>query len=1647
MYEDWRIGGFLKTAFVAALLIIGLLPCNAQAQTWQQGFDFRNTSNYVTDPPGDTYVLATTGYPTTVGGVTFGWANPLLVFARDRSTTVDPRLAGIDYAENGTPATFYVNLPSAGTYNLSLAMGDAGYIQCWTQCRVQFLDGSTVVGTVTEGETALGYFYDATGRNWSATAWPANNVPLQVTMTGTRLSVVVGTNNNTGDITPIAYLGVAQTTAIPNFTISASPTALSVVQGNQGTSTITTAISGGFDSAISLSAAGAPAGTTVSFSPNPIAAPGSGSSTMTMMVGSNTPVGTYPITVTGNGGGVQQTTTVTLTVTAPVQPDFTITASPAALNVGQGNQGTSTITTTIMGGFNSAISLSSSGAPMGSSVSFNPTTIAAPGAGTSTMTITVGSSTPLGTYPITVTGSGGGKQHNVTVTLTVTSAVWQQGFDFRNTANYVTDPPGDTYVLATTAYPTTVGGVTFGWANPLLVFARDRSTTVDPRLAGMDYAENGTPATFYVNLPSAGTYNLSLALGDAGYAQCWTQCEVQFLDGSRVVGTVTGGLTGLGYFYDATGRNWSATAWPTNNVPLQVMMTGTRLSVVVGTNNNTGDITPIAYLGVAQTTAIPNFTISASPAALSVVQGNQGTSTITTAISGGFDSAISLSAAGAPAGTTVSFSPNPIAAPGSGSSTMTMMVGSNTPVGTYPITVTGNGGGVQQTTTVTLTVTAPVQPDFTITASPAALNVGQGNQGTSTITTTIMGGFNSAISLSSSGAPMGSSVSFNPTTIAAPGAGTSTMTITVGSSTPLGTYPITVTGSGGGKQHNVTVTLTVTSAVWQQGFDFRGTSGYVLDPPGDTYVLPGTIYPTTGALTTYGWTYQSVVSGSNRSTSVDPRLAGINYAENGTPATFYVNLPSAGTYSLSLAMGDDGYTQCWTQCQVQFLDGSRVVGTLAAGPTLSGYFWDAVRRNWSAAAWPGSNAPMQVTMTGTLLTVVVGTNNHTGDITPLAFLGVTQLPAAPTFALVAPSAISVGQGEYTTADVSTVLIDGFSGAITLSTSGGPVGTSVNFQPNPIPSPGAGTSTLTISVPSGAALGNYSMTLSGTSGAVIQNIPITLTVTAPQQPGFTVTNSPNVLGVAPGSAGNSTLLTTLTGSFNSAVALSSSGAPPGTTVTFNPTVIPAPGDGSSTVTITVPSGARLGSYPIVLTGSGGGVVNNSTVTLTISANGGVNLPNGTGWVPLGSQTVVCSVSPGATYYNPQVGEVDALDFLSLCQEGSLVAYGGGAADTTNDRYFLWTSGHNNYQGNEMYAFNFAGPSLAVSRITDPSWTVDNTDVPPDCACKGTYNCGQGMWHDGAGNPVNTPYAESAYNGVHFESTPAPDGTDDQPSCGYGPAFQPNAREIYAGMVYHSTTNKVFAWGGVTAANPAAGGAYSNWKLDLNQDPPLWTRLANQSYAWYTAATYDYTTGHNTSGYDLIFDEDTTLYAYHPATDTYVTLANSLPYIGYNVNIELDPLHHSLVMENGDNYGGYHLKILNLDSCNGTTCTITNLDGQVSCAGTMGYWAGISWDSKRSVMTFFPSASNCNGSACVAPFNTAYLLNTDPNNPVTITYQGIQHTIPPQQCFAASYGSTQGEDYPPISIGPGVYSRFKYFPNEDIYLVIPNPNDPAWILRLE
>jgi len=208
-------------------------------------------------------------------------------------------------------------------------------------------------------------------------------------------------------------------TQTPAFTISASPTAVSVAAGSNGTSTITTAVSGGFDSAIGLTASGAPAGVAVGFSPTSIAAPGSGTSTATFAVASGTAAGTYTITVTGTGGGLTHTATVSLTVTSGVSAGFTISASPTSITVARNASGSATITTAISGGFNSAISLSASGQGNAQTVTFSPSSIAAPGSGQSTMTVKVGRNGSAGNHTITITATGGGKTEKTTVTLDV----------------------------------------------------------------------------------------------------------------------------------------------------------------------------------------------------------------------------------------------------------------------------------------------------------------------------------------------------------------------------------------------------------------------------------------------------------------------------------------------------------------------------------------------------------------------------------------------------------------------------------------------------------------------------------------------------------------------------------------------------------------------------------------------------------------------------------------------------------------------------------------------------------------------------------------------------------------------------------------------------------------------------------------------------------------------------------------------------------------------------------------------------------------------------------------------------------------------------------------------------------------------------
>jgi len=235
-----------------------------------------------------------------------------------------------------------------------------------------------------------------------------------------------GSPNGQNMITALAGGG-----STASFSLSDSPSSVSVAQGGTGSSTVTITPANGFSGSVTLSATGLPSGVTAAFSPNSA----TGTSALTLTASATATTGTSTVTVHGVSGSLSATTTLSLTVTATATPNFTIGASPATLSVKQGANGTSTITITSQNGFSSATTLSAAGLPTGVTAAFstNPVTPAANGSATSTLTLTASATATTGAATVTVTGVSGSLSHSATIALTVTSASGAQTAVYNST--------------------------------------------------------------------------------------------------------------------------------------------------------------------------------------------------------------------------------------------------------------------------------------------------------------------------------------------------------------------------------------------------------------------------------------------------------------------------------------------------------------------------------------------------------------------------------------------------------------------------------------------------------------------------------------------------------------------------------------------------------------------------------------------------------------------------------------------------------------------------------------------------------------------------------------------------------------------------------------------------------------------------------------------------------------------------------------------------------------------------------------------------------------------------------------------------------------------------------------------------------------
>ncbi len=109
-----------------------------------------------------------------------------------------------------------------------------------------------------------------------------------------------------------------------------------------------------------------------------------------------------------------------------------------------------------------------------------------------------------------------------------------------------------------------------------------------------------------------------------------------------------------------------------------------------------------AIKGIAKVTiTAKDFSLAVTPASITVKRGSPAVYTVTITPLNGFTGSVTLSQAGKPTGSTVTFTPNPSTA----SSTMTVKTSATGPTGTFTITINGKSGTFLHSTTATLILT------------------------------------------------------------------------------------------------------------------------------------------------------------------------------------------------------------------------------------------------------------------------------------------------------------------------------------------------------------------------------------------------------------------------------------------------------------------------------------------------------------------------------------------------------------------------------------------------------------------------------------------------------------------------------------------------------------------------------------------------------------------------------------------------------------------------------------------------------------------------------------------------------------------------------------------------------------------------------
>jgi subtilase family serine protease len=429
---------------------------------------------------------------------------------------------------------------------------------------------------------------------------------------------------------------------------------------------------------------------------------------------------------TGWGSPAGQTLIDDLTGLAAA-PSFTMSISAPSVSVKAGASATATITINPQNGFSGTVGLAVTGLPSGVTASFSPTSTTS----TSTLTLTASSSAASGTSTLTITGTSGSLTGAAPLTLAV-AATPEFGLTAASSSITVVQGSSSTSVITVTPRNGFTGSVALaasGLPAGMTASFSPASTagTSTLTLSAGSSAGLGTAAITITGTSGSlrGTVVISLTVtGALGFTLAASPDRLNVFLGSSGTSTiavtpkngfkgiVTLAVSGLpsGVTASFNGANTGSASTLTLTAS-GTAMPGTTTVTVAGTSGNLR-----AAAAIALTVALkPNFTLTASPASLSITQGASKTTTIAVTPVNGFDSVVALTVAGLPKGVTAAFS----TVSTSHTSILTFNVAANAAPGSATVAVSGIAGAITSKTSIALTIAAA--PGFTLAASPHCL--------------------------------------------------------------------------------------------------------------------------------------------------------------------------------------------------------------------------------------------------------------------------------------------------------------------------------------------------------------------------------------------------------------------------------------------------------------------------------------------------------------------------------------------------------------------------------------------------------------------------------------------------------------------------------------------------------------------------------------------------------------------------------------------------------------------------------------------------------------------------------------------------------------------------------------------------------------